>query len=145
MHWREEAPPRWDAQKKAVIGAAPPGVFQFESYHDGDLLPGQWWRVEDERAQVVGYGWLDCNWGDGEVLVAVSAEHQGRGVGAYILDRLQDEARRRGLYYLYNVIPAAHPEPARLERWLARHGFRSVGDGRLWRGVLGRTGTEPHA
>jgi GNAT superfamily N-acetyltransferase len=138
LRWQEEPVPRWDASKAAIIGAAPAGVFEFGNCHDGDLLSGQWWRAEDEEGEILGYGWLDCNWGDGEILVAVAPEVQGRGVGGFILERLQVEARGRGLYCLYNVVPAAHPEPDRLEAWLTRHGFERHGDGRLMRAVLPR-------
>jgi GNAT superfamily N-acetyltransferase len=136
--WEAENPPRWSAAKARVLASAPPGVFAFEGYADGDLLPGQWWRVGDETGETLGYGWMDCNWGDGEILVAVAGDHRRKGVGSFILEHLQDEARARGLNYLYNVVPAAHPEPAALEAWLAAHGFSRHGDGRLMRGVTAR-------
>ena len=53
------------------------------------------------------------------------------GVGAFILDRLDDEARERGLNRLYNVIPAKHPEPEKLKAWLVKRGFVPVGEGSL--------------
>ena len=143
LRWCEEVPPRWDASKADIIGAAPAGVFELGACRVGDLLPGQWWHAEDEHGEALGYGWLDCNWGDGEILVAVAPAFQCRGVGGFILARLRDEARRRGLYRLYNVIPVAHPEPDRLEAWLVRHGFRRHGDGRLMRGVLPRVASGP--
>jgi GNAT superfamily N-acetyltransferase len=138
LAWIHEAAPCWDASKAAVIGCAPPGVFELSACRDGDLLPGDWWRVEDE-GRIAGYGWLDCNWGDGEVLLAVASDHQRQGVGTFIIERLQEEARARGLNYLYNVVPEAHPDPATLAEWLRRRGFERRGDGRLMRRVTGRT------
>lgn len=139
--WEAENPPHWNAAKAAVMSSAPPGVLAFDGCAEGDLLPGQWWRVEDAAGEVLGYGWMDCNWGDGEILVVVAAAHRRKGVGSFILQRLQDEARARGLNYLYNVVPAAHPDPAALEAWLAAHGFSRHGDGRLMRGVTARPRT----
>jgi GNAT superfamily N-acetyltransferase len=74
---------------------------------------------------------MDINWADGEVLVAVDPSAQGRGVGSFVLQRLEDEARARGVNYLYNVIPPGHAEPFRLAAWLARHGYTPHGDGLL--------------
>jgi GNAT superfamily N-acetyltransferase len=135
--WIHEPAPCWDARKATVIGTAPPGVFDFGTCREGDLLPGEWWRAEHE-GRVAGYGWLDCNWGDGEILLVVAPELQGTGIGSFIMERLQDEARARGLNYLYNVVPASHPDPAGLAAWLRRRGFEPRGDGRLMRRVTGR-------
>jgi GNAT superfamily N-acetyltransferase len=131
--WIEESPARWDREKARVLGAAPPGVFAFGGYADDDLLPGQWWRAVAEAGHVVGYGWMDCSWGDGEILLAVDPAWQKRGVGSFILDRLRAEAGVRGINYLYNVVPAAHPDADGLEAWLARRGFSRQGEGRLLR------------
>ena len=56
--------------------------------------------------------------------------------GTFILDRLEDEAAKQGINYLYNVVPAKHPDPERLTRWLQRRGFvASRNDGLLKRAV----------
>jgi GNAT superfamily N-acetyltransferase len=140
--WIRESAACWDAAKASVLGCVPPGVFAFADCREGDLLPGEWWRVEDE-GRVAGYGWLDCNWGDGEILLAVAPERQRTGVGSFIMERLQEEARARGLNYLYNVVPAAHPDPAGLTAWLRRRGFAPRGDGRLMRRVTARPRATP--
>jgi GNAT superfamily N-acetyltransferase len=127
LAWIQESPARWDATKARILGAAAPGVFPSPG-GAGDLLPGDWWRaVEDGR--VVGYGWMDVNWADGEVLVVVAPDAQGRGIGSFILLQLEQAARARGLNYLYNVIPTAHPQPVRLSQWLERHGYEPAGGG----------------
>jgi GNAT superfamily N-acetyltransferase len=135
--WIHESTPCWDADKASVIGCAPPGVFAFSACREGDLLPGEWWRVEAD-GRVAGYGWLDCNWGDGEILLVVAPEFQRKGVGTFVMERLQDEARARGVNYLYNVVPPSHPDPDALAAWLRRRGFEPRGDGRLMRRVTGR-------
>lgn len=137
LRWIAENPPRWDAAKAAVLADAPEGVFDGRSYRPGDLLPAEWWRVEDDKG-VVGYGWLEASWGDAEIMLAVDPTRRGSGVGGFILDRLHDEARARGLNYLHNVIPAGHADPEKLARWLAARGFAQSGEGRLRRAVTRR-------
>ena len=126
--WIHEHPPRWDAQKAAVLATARPGIFDFSAYREGDVLPGEWWRVEREEGVVVGYGWLEATWGDAEILLAVRADEQERGVGAFIISKLRGEAATLGLNYLYNVVPPTHPQPARLTAWLAKQGFHRHGE-----------------
>jgi N-acetylglutamate synthase-like GNAT family acetyltransferase len=130
--WIHESPPRWDAAKAAAVGAAPPGVFAFEDYRLGDLLPGEWWRVEHE-GEVAGYGWMDATWGDAEILLVVVPAWQRRGAGTFILNHLEQEARASGLNYLYNVVAPGHPEAEAVTQWLERRGFTRARDGRLVR------------
>jgi GNAT superfamily N-acetyltransferase len=134
LQWIHEDTPRWDAGKASVVGGAPPGVFDLSKLAEGDLAPGEWFRVEDDDA-VAGYGWMDCTWGDAEVLLAVAPTRRGRGVGAFILDQLEKEAAARGLNYLHNVVRTTHPERARVTAWLQANGFRPSGDGDLKRKV----------
>ena len=121
--WIHETPARWDDAKEAVVGGAPKGAIgKVDGYRKSGLLPGDWWRVEED-GRVLGYGWMDHTWGDAEILLAVRPDAQKRGVGAWILDRLEEEARARGVNYLYNVVPPAHPDPPGLTRWLEKHAF----------------------
>jgi GNAT superfamily N-acetyltransferase len=135
LRWIHESPPRWDAQKAEIVGRAPAGIFKLGEPAAGDLLPGEWWHVEDE-GRVAGFGWMDATWGEAEILLAVAPGSQGRGVGAFILDRLEAEARERGLNYLYNVVRREHPDRAGVTAWLERHRFSpSHDDDRLVRQV----------
>lgn len=130
LTWRHESPARWDADLRRIVGGAPPGVFSLTSPGDGEMVPGDWWRVESE-GRVVGYGWMDQSWGDAEVLLAVDPGTQASGIGTFILDRLEDEAAARGINYLYNVIPDAHPDKAGLRLWLLRRSFVPSREGGL--------------
>ena len=97
LSWSHEPNPTWDADKQRVIGSAPAGVFDV-GYPDGASLPGDWWAARTPDGAVVGYGWLDATWGgDAEILLAVDAAAQQRGVGSFVLARLEDEAAARGL------------------------------------------------
>jgi ribosomal protein S18 acetylase RimI-like enzyme len=129
-----ESPARWDADKQRIIAGAPRGVFdsRYSQRKSGDLLPGDWFRAEKNGA-VVGYGWLDVVWGDAEILLATDGSAQRSGVGTLLLDRLEDEAKARGLSYLYNVIRPTHPKASELARWLEKRGFTAGEDGRLVR------------
>jgi hypothetical protein len=57
-------------------------------------------------------------------------------VGAFILERLEDEAAARGLNYIYNVVPGTHPDGAWIRNWLAVHGFHEASRGQLRRQVV---------
>lgn len=130
LTWIRETPPVWDQHKQRIIGGAPAGVFSLGPLQPGEVVPGDWWRVEHD-GQVLGYGWMDHAWGDAEILLAVSPDQQSRGAGTFILDRLEDEAAERGINYLYNEVPQAHPDRAGLERWLQRRGFVASQEGGL--------------
>lgn len=122
--WIRELPAHWDEGKARIIGQAPPGLFDnsYRCLKAGAPLACEWWRVE-EGARVVGYGWLEAVFGDAEVLLATAPEARGRGVGAFILARLEEEARARELEHLYNVVRRAYPRASEVRRWLEKHGF----------------------
>ncbi|WP_428264159.1 GNAT family N-acetyltransferase [Haliangium sp.] len=136
MQWIQESPAYWDDDKQRIIGAAPTGVFdaRFQRCAAGDLLPAEWWRVEED-GRTVGYGWLDVVWGDAEIVLAAAPDARGHGVGSFILDHLEREAHRRGLNYLYNTVRPTHPERNQISAWLTRRGFRQSEDGSLLRAV----------
>jgi len=132
LTWIHEQTPRWDADKARIVGGAETGIFdsRYRTLRRGDLVAGDWWRVEAD-GRVVGYGWLDACWGDAEILLAVDNEQRAGGVGSFILEHLHDEAARRGLNYLTNVVRATHPHAGRVTAWLSARGFRGSDDGRL--------------
>jgi len=130
LEWIHENPPQWDDPKATIIGGAPSGIFDLGERRGGDLLPGEWWRVEED-GHVLGFGWMDCTWGDAEILLAVHPDQRGRGVGGYILDHLEREAAERGVNYLYNQVRATHPDGRGITAWLEKHGFAASGGDRL--------------
>jgi ribosomal protein S18 acetylase RimI-like enzyme len=132
--WVRERGPVWDQGKQRIVGGAPAGVFdaRYKALAPGAPVPGEWWRVDDD-GKTVGYGWLEVVWGDAEILLATAPEARGKGVGQLILDKLEAEARARGLNYLYNVVRPTHPEAEKVGRWLAKRGFKAQEDGRLLR------------
>ena len=134
LSWIREDTPRWDAGKEAIVGGAPAGALALGHFAEGDLVPGEWFRVEDE-GKTVGYGWMDCTWGDAEVTLAVDPKRQRAGVGAFIVDQLGREAAARGVNYLYNEVRPTHPERDAVTRWLTDRGFHPSGDGLLKRRV----------
>jgi GNAT superfamily N-acetyltransferase len=134
LNWFHEDTPRWDAGKAAIVGGVPPGSLEVPTLEEGDLVPGEWFRVEEDR-KTVGYGWMDCTWGDAEILLAIAAGRQRSGIGAFVLDRLEEEAASRGVNYMVNAVRAGHPRKAAVTRWLENHGFTPSGDGLLKRRV----------
>lgn len=136
--WIHENPAHWDREKARIIGAAPPGTFgpdRLSRFHDGDLIPGDWWRVESD-GKVIAYGWMDTTWGDAEILLAVDPEARRQGVGSFVLDHLAAEAANRGFNYLYNVVSRNHPDAEGISAWLGRHAFQTFEDGSLRRAVV---------
>jgi len=127
-----ENPPIWDADKRRIILGAAEGIFGETYGHlsEGAIVPGEWWRVES-GGKTVGYGWLDAVFGNAEILLATDPAARGQGIGSFIVEHLDTEARARGLNYLYNVIQATHPSPDELKRWLEARGFSGKTDGRL--------------
>lgn len=121
--WIPETPAHWDARKAGVLGGLDPALFGLGRPASGDALGDEWWRVEDAGGETVAYGRLDGSWGDAEILVLVRADRRRTGVGSFVLARLEREAGRRRLNYIYNVVPHAHPDPEQVTGWLAAHGF----------------------
>jgi GNAT superfamily N-acetyltransferase len=133
--WIHESTPEWDDTKETIIGGAPDGIFHLDNYRTGSVIPGEWWHVEAD-GEIVGYGWMDANFGDAEILLAVAPDRQGKGVGAFILERLEREASRHGLNYMYNVVAPSHPDRDGITAWLSARGFeRSHDDESLKRRV----------
>jgi N-acetylglutamate synthase-like GNAT family acetyltransferase len=139
LQWIHEDDPCWDADRERVFAAIPDEVFRRASRRRGEPLSSDWWRVERD-GRVVGYGWLDDVWGDAEILLAVDAGERGRGVGAFIVDRLEQEAAARGLNYVLNVVRQDHPDRAAVTAWFRAHGFSPAEDGRLRKQVRDRAG-----
>ena len=134
LTWTKENSPRWDADKQRVFGPAELAAVGLAEPAPGEPVADEWWRVTDDD-QVAGYGWLDTEWGDARITFMVAPGQRGRGVGAFILERLEDEAAARGLNYIYNVVPATHPDPAWMTHWLTEHGFTVSATGDLRRRV----------
>jgi GNAT superfamily N-acetyltransferase len=138
LRWISEQPSYWDADKERLIAGAPAGIFdrRFKECKSGELMPGTWWRVEVDGG-TAGYGWMDTVWGDAEILLVTAPALRGKGIGTFILDHLEQEAKSRGLNYVYNIARASHPEREKLTAWLMARGFTSSEDGSLLRSVPG--------
>ncbi len=134
LTWVREDTPVWDAGKQAIVGSSPEGSLELPPMAVGDLAPGEWFRAEADGVPV-GYGWMDCTWGDAEITLAVDSSRRREGVGGFIVDHLEREAAARGVNYLYNAVPPNHPDPAGVTKWLESRGFRPSGDGLLKRRV----------
>jgi GNAT superfamily N-acetyltransferase len=140
LAWIREDSPRWDADKQRLFGPAELAATALTPPGPGAPVADEWWHVTDSSGEVVGYGWLDTEWGDAEVTFLVAAGRRGAGIGEFIVDRLEAEAAARGLNYIYNVVPATSPDPGWITAWLVARGF-VAGDGDLRRRVRERTAT----
>jgi GNAT superfamily N-acetyltransferase len=135
LTWTKENSPRWDADKQRVLGPAELAAAGLGAPSPGEPVANEWWRVTDGD-EVAGYGWLDSEWGDARITFVVAPGRRGRGVGAFILEHLEDEAAARGLNYIYNVVPETHPDGAWIRNWLSTHGFHEASRGQLRRQVV---------
>lgn len=70
LSWIREDTPVWDAAKQSIVGGTPEGALSLAPLQAGELVPGEWFRVDDDGA-AVGFGWMDLTWGDAEVTLAV--------------------------------------------------------------------------
>ena len=95
LTWTKENSPRWDADKQRIFGPAELAAVGLAAPAPGAPVADEWWRATD-GGQVAGYGWLDSEWGDARITFVVAPGQRGRGVGAFILERLEDEAAARG-------------------------------------------------
>ena len=123
LHWTREDAPRWDADKQRLLGPAELASVGLDQPAPGAPVADEWWRVTDDAGDVVGYGWLDSEWGDAQITFWVAPARRGAGIGGFIVDHLESEAAGRGLNYIYNVVPDTHPDPAWMRHWLSLHGF----------------------
>jgi GNAT superfamily N-acetyltransferase len=134
LQWIREDAPCWDADKQRLFGEAALAATALNPPAPGALVADEWWHVADAAGVIVGYGWLDSEWGDAEVTFIVAPDRRGEGVGGFIIDHLEAEAAARGLNYIYNVVPATSPNPEWVTAWLVGQGF-VAGDGDLRRRV----------
>ena len=135
LTWHKDLPV-WDANKQRIVGGTAEGVLdnRYQQIEEGEAIPCNWFRVEDDGV-TVGYGWVDVNWGEAEILLATAGDAQKSGVGSFILDHLDDEARSMGLAYTYNTVRPTHPDGEKVTAWLEKRGFEKNSDGRLTRRV----------
>jgi ribosomal protein S18 acetylase RimI-like enzyme len=138
FEWTREDSPRWDADKQRVFGPAEIAATGLTPPAAGAPVADEWWHVTDAAGTIVGYGWLDSEWGDAEVTFVVAPGRRGQRIGEFIVDHLEAEAAAQGLNYIYNVVPATNPDPDWVRAWLLARGFTD-GDGDLRRRVRENT------
>jgi ribosomal-protein-alanine N-acetyltransferase len=75
------------------------------------------WVLEHPEDGVVGYAVLWCILDQGELAnIAVTSEHRGRGLGAFLLGRVMEVARDRGVASLYLEVRVGNADAIRLYR-----------------------------
>ena len=79
---------------------------------------------------------MDVVWGDAELLIAVAPEARGRGVGSFILEKVENEARRMGVNHVCNQVRPTHPDREAVSAWFRKRGFQPNEDGTLLRAVV---------
>ncbi|WP_435202922.1 GNAT family N-acetyltransferase [Janibacter sp. GS2] len=122
LTWEREERPLWDAEKARIAASAPEGALTLD-FADGAELPGDWFVAKDGDA-VVGIGVLDTTWGgDAEITLVIDGARQGQGVGSFVMDRLEQEARVRGINYVYNTVRDEHPQRDEVHDWLVVRGY----------------------
>ena len=140
LQWQRIERPTWTGDLERIVGSAEPGVFEL-AYRPGENLPGDWWQASDDTGGgALGFGWMDVGWGEAEILLAVDPAERGRGVGSFVLGRLEQEAVRRGLNYVFNTVAATHPSHDEVHDWLGVRGYRGRDDDRALRKLVSPDG-----
>jgi ribosomal-protein-alanine N-acetyltransferase len=81
--------------------------------------------LEDAAAGIIGYAVLWCILDQGELAnMAVAPAHRGRGLGAFLLSRVLEVARERGVETVFLEVRTSNQAAARL---YARFGFTEIG------------------
>jgi benzoate-CoA ligase family protein len=135
LNWVREDAPRWDEDKDRLFGDVELVSVGLSRPQVGAAIADEWWKVSDAAGVVVGYGWLDSEWGDAEITFMVAPGYRGAAVGDFIVTNLEREVAERGLNYIYNTVPNTHPDRQWITRWLIGHGFTDTGTGELRRRV----------
>ena len=66
--WTKEDRPHWDAAKDALFTDADLAAVGLAARSAvGDAVADEWWAVRDDAGELVGWGWLDSEWGDAQV------------------------------------------------------------------------------
>ena len=126
LQWIREDTPRWDADKQRLFGPAEIAATALTPPGPGAPVADAWWHVTDAAGAVVGYGWLDSEWGDAEVTFLVDPARRGEGIGEFIVDP-RDQSRPRvgaGLATRARLRPRRRRPPPprrRARRQLARY------------------------
>lgn len=116
-----------DVQRVAAIEIA-----TFSSPWTADSFAGllerpgcELWVLEDSESGVVGYAVLWCIADQGELAnLAVAESHRNEGHGSYLLRRMVEVARERGVERIYLEVRASNRAAAELYR---SFGFVEVG------------------
>jgi len=81
--------------------------------------------LDDARSGILGYAVLWCVMDQGELAnVAVKPEHRQRGLGSYLLSRLLETGRERGIRTVFLEVRESNQAALKLYR---RFGFSEVG------------------
>jgi len=121
LGWTKEDAPRWDADKQRLFTTEALAAVGMEAPQAGYAIADEWWQVTNDGGDVVGYGWLDTEWGNAQIALLVGDGHRGRGIGDFILRQL---ASRRGPVYARRcvrrgvLIDAVDINAQRIAHWL---------------------------
>jgi len=119
---------------KAAMGAYVSAIWGWDDdvqrrFHTRAFNPGQWQII---AAAGVDAGLLIVEYRPAEVYLArieLHPEHQGRGIGTYLIHRLVDAARQHGQHVVLDVLTVND----RAQAFYQRHGFREIAPARRQR------------
>lgn len=116
-----------DVERVAAIEAAAfTSPWKAETFLTLLERPGaELWVLEEAEGGVLGYAVLWCILDQGELAnIAIVDGHRGKGYGTYLLTRVIDVARDRGVESLYLEVRVSNTGAADLYR---RFGFEQIG------------------
>jgi len=97
-----------------------------DTFHTLLERPGaELWVLAEPEAGVVAYAVVWCILDQGELAnIAVAGPYRGQGYGSYLLSRVVDVAKERGVESLYLEVRVSNTRPADLYRGF---GFKEIG------------------
>jgi GNAT superfamily N-acetyltransferase len=126
----------WDTEKEIIFAEVSDGTFDnLNNLELGSQLNQEWWKLIDDNERVLGFGWINYENGDFEISLVVDTNHQGEGLGSFIIEKLEAIALEKGFNEVVAIVKKTNPNSEEMIDWLYKKSYVAY-----W---LGLEGFEP--
>ncbi|GAA0337262.1 hypothetical protein GCM10008967_29430 [Bacillus carboniphilus] len=95
----------WDTEKEIIFAEVADGTFDnLNNLELGLQLNQEWWKLIDENEKVLGFGWVNYENDDFEISLVVDTNHQGEGLGSFIIEKLEAIALEKGFNKIVAIV-----------------------------------------
>lgn len=120
-----EANPIWDENKERIIGNES-NSFDIKAIR-GNSLPYQWWRLQDDNNEILGYGWLKTDEDSIEISLSIAKEHRGKGLSKQILIYLEQQILSENLpRNIVATVYESNKDSDRVVKLLRENGYKTA-------------------